>query len=185
MSKKRTRINLTQEIVRELLKYEPETGKLFWRERDEKWFKSLRDCNAWNTLYANKEAFTAYQPLGYRQGRIFRKLYQAHRVIWFMKTGEWPDQIDHINGVCDDNRWVNLRNVDPQENSKNRKLYKSNTSGYVGINWNKRRQLWRAEIGINKRNKHLGYFENIDDAIAARKVAEIQYGYHENHGRLT
>ena len=49
---------ITQEIIRKLLDYDPETGKLTWRARDRKWFKSDRDCNAWNAKLSGKEAFT-------------------------------------------------------------------------------------------------------------------------------
>lgn len=179
---------LTQEIVRELLRYEPDTGKLFWLERSEKWFKDSHrtakgNCNNWNACCAGKEAFSGSKWDGYFKGKIFGKPYLAHRLIWVYMTGEWPDEVDHINGVRDDNRWGNLRNVNHQENQRNQKLRKDNTSGICCVRRNKRDKKWYANIKHNGVQLFLGCFGNIEDAIAARKAAEIKYCYHENHGR--
>lgn len=180
---------LTPEELRKILEYNPATGKLFWRERSVEFFNdgkqsAQHNCAAWNGRFANKEAFTADHNEGYRQGRIFSRVYLAHRVIWAMVYGEWPEeQIDHINGVRDDNRIENLRAVTNQENGKNKKLSKNNTSGVIGVYWYKPTRKWRAEIKINNRRVHLGLFTKKDDAIAARKAAEAEHGYHPNHGR--
>ena len=85
------------DLLRELLRYEPDTGKLFWRERPIEMFTADRHMNAWNARYKNHEAFTADDGKGYRQGKIFNKATKAHRVIWTIHYGAWPDdQIDHI-----------------------------------------------------------------------------------------
>jgi hypothetical protein len=93
------------DLLRKLLRYEPETGKLFWRERDREFFKSDRDYKVWNIRFAGKEAFTA-SDCGYKTGKVFGKTYRAHRIIWALQTGAWPrDEIDHIDQDKSNNAW--------------------------------------------------------------------------------
>jgi hypothetical protein len=87
------------------------------------------------------------------------------------------------NGIRDDNRLVNLRDVTHKENLRNQKLSSSNKSGMTGVSWNKALNKWRALITVDYKMKHLGVFINIEDATQARKKAEKKYGYHANHGR--
>lgn len=179
--------NITPELLRKLLRYEPETGKLFWRARTPDLFNECsqgreRRCAIWNTKFAGKEALSAYERRGSLHGRIFNKAYKAHRVAWALYNGEWPAQeIDHINHVPDDNRIVNLRCVTGKENCRNLPKRAYNNSGVTGVGWHKSAQKWRARIRAEK-EIHLGLFANIEDAIAARKAAEVKYGYHPNHG---
>ena len=171
---------ISQEIVRELLDYDPETGKLTWRRRDRKWFKSDKDCAGWNTRYSDKEAFKTLV-VGYFRGSIQDKAYYAHRIIWLWMTGEWPEeQIDHINHDRKDNRWLNLRQVSNQENGKNRTKQRNNFSNQTGVCWNKRIEKWFAYIS---NNISIGSFVSLEEAVSARKAAEIKYGFHENHGK--
>ena len=100
-----------------------------------------------------------------------------------MVTGKEPNIIDHDNGMKSDNRFLNLVNTDLQANAQNTKLPNNNTSGIIGVRWYKRHNKWQASISINKKPVHLGYFANKQDAINARKEAEIAHGYHPNHGR--
>ena len=165
------------ELLRKLLRYEPETGKLFWRVRDgvPKW---------WNTKYAGKEAFVHQNINGYCCGNINNNTYVSHRVIWAMFYNYWPrDQIDHINGVKTDNRIKNLRDVVQSKNQRNRTMNKNNTSGYNGIYWDKNSKKWTPRIRINGKMKRLGSFKNIEDAIAVRKLAEVNGGYTKRHGK--
>ena len=175
--------------LRKLLEYNPATGKLFWLERTPDWFSDGRQsaehtCRRWNTRYAGKEAFTSKDKDGYSKGSIFRCDFRAHRVIWAMAHNDWPPEtIDHINGVKDDNRIENLRAVTHIENLKNQKLPSSNTSGHMGVCWRPNSSNWEAQIKVNGRQIYLGRYVKKDDAIAARKAAEVNYGYHVNHGR--
>jgi hypothetical protein len=115
---------------------------------------------------------------------IFGTVYLAHRVIWAMQTGAWPEaQIDHISGVRHDNRWLNLRSVTRAENQKNMQVRSDNTSGYSGIGWSERTRKWRTRIFVDGKEHHIGDFHDINDAIAARKAAEAEHGFHPNHGR--
>ena len=83
-------IELTQKIVRELLDYDPDTGLPTWKKRDVKWFakesrfSSHAQANMWNGKFANKQAFTAKNGNGYFQGKIFGRLFDAHRIICVM-----------------------------------------------------------------------------------------------------
>lgn len=175
--------DLTYDIARQLLKYEPETGKLFWKERPREMFPADRHWKMWNTRFAGSEAFTSVDGSGYRHGGIFARIYKAHRVIWLMQTREWPsEQIDHINGVRDDNRFGNFRSVSSAENSRNRSLAVNNISGVTGVFWRKRTQKWHAQIDIDGCRIRLGCFAAIEDAIAARSAANIAHGFSDRHG---
>ena len=172
------------DLLRELVSYNPETGDLTWLPRRPEFFKNPRDCAGWNTKYAGKRAFTTKNFTGYLCGHIFKKTYMSHRIAWALHHGSWPDkQIDHIDGVRANNKIENLRAVSAEDNQKNVKQRVDNTSGAKGVDFQKSYGLWRARIVHNKRRIDLGKFRNLDDAIAARKAAERQYGYHENHGR--
>lgn len=180
---------LTFSQVDALLKYDPETGKLFWKERDLSMFSSSTklaktECSRWNNRYSGEEAFTTRHTKGYATGSIYGRMYKAHRVVWLLQFGVWPSgQIDHINGNPADNRVSNLRVVTNSENCKNQRLNTKNTTGVVGVHWNKQCGKWQAQIRIKQAKIHLGLFINFDDAVIARKSAEVKYGFHPNHGR--
>jgi hypothetical protein len=188
-----TEINI--ETLEQLLSYEPETGTLTWKERPLELCSSEGLMKRFNTLFAGKEAgsTTNTHPElinGYykRELYLLGKQYRAHRVAWALYHKEWPsDQIDHINGNALDNRIENLRVVTRFDNNKNRKKPSNNTSGFMGVHkhLNKSSFKWRAQIWDSNTRKlvHLGSFSNIEDAVAARAAAEIEHGYHENHGR--
>jgi len=120
---------------------------------------------------------------GYLSFRIGGQLFLAHRLAWLFVYGEFPkEQLDHINHSRADNRIANLREVSNQDNSKNSTMYKNNTSGVVGVTWDKRRGRWKASICIDYKTIHLGRFSKFSEAVDARKLAEVAYGFHENHG---
>jgi hypothetical protein len=172
------------DTLRQLLRYEPETGKLFWRERPESFFGTAHHCATWNTRYAGKETFVTNQNKGYKAGGVFDIRLLAHRVILAMVNDEWPaGDVDHINGIRSDNRLSNLRVVSRTVNMRNAKKPKTNTSGVIGVAWYAPRRKWRASIMVDKSSVHLGYFATMSAAVAAREAAERKYGFHENHGR--
>lgn len=179
----------TPEQLRQLLHYEPETGKFHWRERSDDSSPLRRISRNWNSRFAGKEAFTNVSKRGYHTGVIFCVRYYAHRVAWAMHYGEWPDKlIDHIDGNPLNNRISNLRCVPMQENARNAKLasgkVRQNKTGCPGIWWDEKRRKYQAAIHVNRRKIYLGRFEDLGEAIAARKAAEREIGFHENHGRL-
>ena len=180
-----------QEVLRKILRYEPETGKLYWRERDTSLFNATQTRSAshaasqWNSRWAGKEAFTSICSKGYHAGNIFDSSFRAHRVIWKMVNNEDSQPIDHINHDRSDNRIENLRAVPHAVNCRNRKLRNDNKSGINGVYWNKREKKWCAAIHKSGRCIHLGYFTSKDEAITARVFAGVEYGFHPNHGKLS
>jgi hypothetical protein len=171
------------ELLRKLLRYEPETGKLFWLERPRDMFPSKRGHSVWNARYANKEAFTCVNAYGYLHGRIARSAYYAHRIAWALFYGEQPSgEVDHINGDKADNRLENLRDVSRSVNQRNVPLKASNKSGHNGVIWHSASSKWMARITINQVVKYLGVYENIEDAIAARVAAQSGLGFTDRHG---
>lgn len=93
--------------------------------------------------------------------------------------------IDHIDGDKLNNRVENLRNVSQVENGQNHVRRKNNTSGVMGVRWDDRRSMWHTRINVKYQTIFLGYFQNFDDAVVARRTAEIEHGFHQNHGRTT
>ncbi len=107
----------------------------------------------------------------------------AHRVAWAMHYGAWPEtNIDHIDHVIMNNRISNLRLATRAENAKNRPIYGKNKSGVPGVWWDARYGTWYAQVGGGINRKFLGAFGNLFDAVCARKSAEMELGYHNNHG---
>ena len=95
---------------------------------------------------------------GYRYIRVYGHRYLAHRLAWFYTTGKWPrSEIDHINGLPDDNRFINLRDVAPSLNQQNRKRAQiNNKTGFLGVRQIGRR--FQAGIRLNYKSIHIGMF---------------------------
>jgi hypothetical protein len=172
--------------LRQLLDYDPLTGKLYWRARPVEMFKAgkhTREHNArtWNSRYAGTEAFASKNGHGYYQGSIFKRKYEAHRVIWALVYDEWPETVDHQDGDIENNRIVNLLGKPRADNQKNLGLRKDNKSGFAGVTETPGGK-WRAQIQVNGTGRTLGYFETKLDAIRARKLEEAKHGFHVNHG---
>jgi HNH endonuclease len=176
----------SKEALNKLLRYEPSTGLLFWRKRTVDMFVNRgghsldHTCAKWNGRFADKEALVKMGH-GYRCGRLNRDYVMAHRVIWKLMTDVDPIQVDHIDGDRSNNRWENLRDVTASENRRNTARRSNNTSGVVGVHWNKQIKKWSASIVL--KTVYLGAFDSFDEAVAARNAAAVEYGFHTNHGR--
>ncbi|MDP2047600.1 MAG: HNH endonuclease [Cypionkella sp.] len=177
-------------VVKELVRLEPETGRLIWLPRDIRYFASSTDiyqerlCKIWNLRFSDKEGFITPGPKGYLYGKLLHRTAKAHLVVFALAHGKWPDGvIDHINGIPFDNRPENLRDVGPLENARNAKRRRDNQSGVTGVSRASRGMSWCAHIRINGASIHIGQFKNFDDAVAARSQAERDFGFHPNHGR--
>lgn len=175
------------DIVKQAIRYDAATGKLFWLERPEHMFSSGKipksvAMKIWNTRYAGKE-ITSLDGPGYiavhlKVGKRIRIC--GHRVAWFLHYGRWPSKyIDHINGIKTDNRISNLRDASGSENNRNRPISSRNTSGKVGVTFYKRTSQWRAWFKVDGRCISLGYHDQKEAAIAARIAAEKIHGFCE------
>ena len=159
---------ISHEELLDRVTYDPKTG-IFTRNHD------CHKKSAGDVMGGNHD--------GYIRISIDNQYYLAHRLAWFYMTGEWPSKLmDHQNHVRDDNRFDNLREVDHAENHKNYTLQSNNTSGVVGVSWRSDTSKWHARIKINGKIITLGCFLHKNNAIKARKEAEIKYNFHENHG---
>lgn len=172
----------------DLLRYEPETGLLFWKERPVEMFTGgeyapERRAASWNSRYAGKQAFTSIASHGYREGDIDGVRYLAHRIIWAMCHGAFPVRhIDHIDGDKLNNRIANLRDVPQAVNTRNAVGKSNNTSGATGVNWRASRGKWRARIMVNYQERTIGHFDTFEEAVAAREAEAERLGFTERHG---
>jgi len=160
---------MTQDELKSLLKYDPETGIFKWLVN-----RSNVSCG---------DVAGTITPKGYITIGVNGSGRQAHRLAWLYMTGKWPEQqIDHINGIKGDNRFCNLRDVSPSGNSKNQRLCKNNKTGITGVFWLTNASKWCAEIKVNYERKYLSLTGDFFEACCARKSAENKYGFHPNHG---
>ena len=150
---------ITQDLLRELFDYVPETGQLF-RKITNKKGRGVKGDSV-GSLTEN----------GYLRTSINRQRHQVHRIIWCWVTGEWPEKgmvIDHINGNRSDNRWNNLRLCTAKQNAFNRKKARNSRTGFTGVY--KDRRTGRFFVKIS--GKYVGTYETLNLAIAARKAYE-------------
>lgn len=151
------------EVLRQLLRYEPDTGKLFWLPRGPEWFapdgfwSQTTASRRFNANYANQEAFTALSH-GYRCGRIFDRMHKAHRVIFAMMTGAWPtSEVDHRDLDRSNNRWGNLRPATGLENRINKAVRRDSKLGIKGVQ-ERPGGRFVARITLSGNCTHLGRF---------------------------
>ena len=170
--------------LEQLLSYDAHTGEFTHKARPLELFKTERASKIWNTTRAGTRAGWV-RPDGYVGISIDGKLYQAHRVAYYMGTGTDPLEltIDHINPLNKaDNRLANLRLATMAEQRKNCSESSANTSGATGVHWHKKTKKYQSTIKAGGKLIHIGYFDNLEDAARARKVAEREFGFSENHG---
>jgi hypothetical protein len=171
------------ELLQSRVAYDPETGALTWKHRAPETFRDgrysrERQAAIFNGAHAGKLAFNCPNGAGYLMGTFEGAPIKAHHAAWMIYYGENPPpQIDHDDGDGSNNRIANLNASGPSDNAKNRKTPRNNTSGRIGVYPKGGR--WGAKIGT----VHLGTFETLEEAAAARAAAEKMKQYHPNHGR--
>ena len=166
-------------VLRQLLRYDPETGKLFWLPRPREIFKTENSFGTWNSRFMGQEAFTYVDHAGYKTGQIFAAKSYAHRVIWIMQNDKIPNgkHIDHINGEKTDNRISNLRLASQAENNRNSRLRSDNKTGIKGVFWSASRKKFVAEICFNGVRRRIGCFDTKEQAQDAyMSHAEVLHG---------
>lgn len=155
---------LTWEALTDVLSYDPATGEFRWVKSSRQGFVGrIAGC-----VDPTKG--------GYRYIRLGGRSYLASRLAWLHETKAWPSGVvDHINGDRDDNRWENLRDVSVAENARNRSLNSNSTTGAPGVHWDAEQSRYVARLAIKGVRKYLGAFATLEEAVAARKRAEIDY----------
>jgi hypothetical protein len=164
------------------LSYEPTTGSFTYLSPPQDCFQNRHRHRNWLAKYSGKPAGRRTKG-GYRTLTIRGRRVAAHRYAWFLTHGRWPSLIDHLDGDPWNNRISNLRETDESGNRMNQALGKRNTSGTMGVAFNKDRNRWVAQICAHGRSKQLGAFATFEEAKAARLAAQAELGFGPNHGR--
>lgn len=155
------RYDITQEELKKLVHYDPETGVFTRRIRTS------------NRVKVGEVMGCSEPKHGYLLGRLHNHLYLMHRLAWMYVYGKFPDDlIDHVNGVPWDNRITNLREASRGGNSQNLIKHKDNSSGYLGVYWSKAANKYVARICVKGKGYHLGCFVCPKQAYAAYRSAK-------------
>jgi hypothetical protein len=145
---------MINELVHTLFEYK--NGILYWKQK--------------NRIAGHLDRSNGYIRIRYKDG-----FYYSHRLIYLMHYGYMPNYIDHIDGCKTNNLINNLRECTQQQNCYNTKVRKNNKLGYKGISFHN--GLYRAVISVNKKQKLIGYFKNLNDAIISyNESVKINYG---------
>ena len=110
-----------------------------------------------------------YNDSGYLIVGIGGSAHRVHRLVFLYHYGYIPTNIDHINGVRDDNRIENLRACTISQNGFNMKARENCSSKFKGVSWSKERRLWEAYVNTGNIRKRLGRFW--DEEVAAQIVS--------------
>lgn len=145
---------LTLERLKELLEYDPDTGIFIWKVKRQGTHKgAVAGC---------RDTF------GHIRIMIDRVSYGAHRLSWLYMTGNWPkDEIDHRDCDPANNKFKNLREATPSQNSANIRVKPKNTSGFKGVTLHKSTGKWQSSIKTAGKTTYLGMFARPEDAHAA------------------
>lgn len=150
--------------------YDSETGGLIHARDKSRNTKQFQPCGTKRD-----------QGTGYKQVQAYGRGTHQHCVAWYLVTGEWVNQLDHINGRGWDNRLCNLRPCDHQQNQGNVGAPKHNTSGFKGVSYCKQTGKWRASIRNKSDPIHLGRFDSIIlAALAYDNAARLVFGEFAN-----
>lgn len=162
---------LTQEQLKRQLKYNPDTGDFTAVVQKDSGSKAAIGS------YINKYGCVVIQINGVK--------YLAHRLAFLYMTGEWPaEQVNHINGIFDDNAWSNLKASANNENQTKTGKSTDKTCGVTGVRWLLHKRKWSASIQVDGKPVYLYLGDSEEDAIAARKKAELDYGMTESKKKV-
>jgi hypothetical protein len=157
----------SQARLHELLDYDPLTGVFTWRMSR-------------GTVRANTRAGWQHST-GYWYVRVDGVDYKLHRLAWMWVHGHAPAElIDHRDRNKSNNAIANLREATHAQNQQNKKTYANNFSGHKGVSWYALRSKWRVRIQHNRRSILVGFFSTLEEAVQARRNAEVLMHTHAN-----
>ncbi|HID9383199.1 HNH endonuclease [Enterobacter kobei] len=172
-------------FLQECFSLDQKSGVLSWNYRPIHHHKDEHYHKIWNSRFLGKRAGWVGKN-GYCYVTIDNRHFLAHRIVWALTKGEWPQGvIDHVDGNPLNNRPENLRDVEFPVNMKNLPTPKNNKSGVCGVQWHEKSGKWMARIRCDGVVHYLGIYPTIEEAACVRKEAEVKFGFHANHGRLT
>lgn len=157
-----------EDDIRRCLKYEPDTGFIRW----------VQKLSSLSRAKIGERAGSIQPPRGYRRIALRRKTYYEHRLAWVLTHGCWPSEgfeIDHVNGDPADNRLANLRLATPTQNQHNAKSHRDSGCKYRGVVWDKNNGKWKAASKIDGKIRHLGHFDDPEDAARAYDEAAKEH----------
>jgi hypothetical protein len=160
---------LTQERLMEVLSYDSDTGVFVWRQK--------------RGRQVNGSVAGSPHNAGYWSIRVDGRALLAHRLAWMYVHGDWPSEIDHINGDRRDNRIANLRHVTRQQNCRNAAMRSHNQTGVNGVAYYQRYRRFRVIMTVDGQSRYLGSFKTLDEAAEVRKSAEAGIQFSERHGK--
>ena len=153
-------MKLTQERLKQVLTYSPETGLFYWL------------CNRWR-VKAGSRAGSVSPSTGYRIIRLFQKNHAEHRLAWFYMKGEWPpSEIDHDDLNRQNNKWSNLRSATSSQNKANRRARGAYPKG---VSFHKASGLFSSRVYSGGKQISLGYFKTPELAHQAYRDAAPKY----------
>ena len=159
------------ELLRLAIDYDPQTGRMTWKERNPEQWPDARTAKIFNLQFAGKPVGVVAKN-GYVLVSFLGKRFYAHRVAWAITHGEQPEScIDHANGIRTDNRLANLRVATESQNRHNTGIRSVNTSGHKNVSWSKSLKRWSVEIRSNGKRHFIGYFLSKSEAAMAAKNA--------------
>ena len=181
---------LAQQIVKELLTYEPSSGYFYWKSRDIKWFKGTQhrtaehDQRLWESRFAHTRAGCECKTVNTRRICIFGGNYEEGRLAYLYMTGEVPELVRHINGNGLDSSFRNLLAstvvdkgiVLSQKNKESLLLRRNNKTGITGVRYNKKDKAWIVRMGFRGIKVKDKYYKDFFEACCARKSLELKLG---------
>lgn len=159
---------MTREQLLHLFRYDRENGLLIW---DNHWQPSTL-TRVKGKIAGNMR--TDECGIQYYNVMINSKSYLLHRIIFFLETNTWPEQVDHIDGNGLNNKYSNLRASDQRSNQRNRNVHRKGQP--PGCHFCKTTGKWRAQIKIGKEKIHIGRFETQTEASAAASLELFRRG---------
>jgi hypothetical protein len=173
---------LTQEYLKSVLNYDPETGIFTWliNASSRARIGDVAGCIFDNRTKIQKSL--GGKPDYRRRIRIKGKMYYSNVLAWLYMTGEFPNAlVDHCNVDSLDDRWINLRHATIKQNGKNKKIFINNKSGFKGVSKLAKKNKWQVHIRVDGKRMYLGHYDCIAAAAFSYQIASDKY--HGKFGR--